>query len=177
MNCPIISPSTGQLRPDKNRWSHRKRIDLFRLSSLSLSLLLKSSLLSKSRSHQCHELTYPSSFMSRCSPHPRPSRTRQSEIFKPNISCLSMLITRVKGSPIFTFSATWCCVGSPLKIFIVHPGIGAVAYGQFKYFMTIHLLLHFKLLRLIRMPLYEWYMYRWITRTNQLCRYANTVCK
>lgn len=70
---------------------------------------------------------YPWSFMSLCSPHPNPSRTRQSDILRPNISCLSMLMTKVKGSPIFTFSATWCLVGSPLKIFIVHPGMGAVA--------------------------------------------------
>jgi len=104
--------------------------DRFFSLSLSSSLLLK--ILSKTSSVSSpHKFTYPSSFMSRCSPHPRPSRTRQSEIFKPNISCLSMLMTKVKGSPIFTFSATWCCVGSPLKIFIVHPGIGAVACGQF----------------------------------------------
>lgn len=81
---------------------NQKKINSLCSSSLSSSLLLKSYL----RSLQCHKLTYPSSFMSRCSPHPRPSRTRQSEIFKPNISCLSMLMTRVKGSPIFTFSAT-----------------------------------------------------------------------
>lgn len=49
---------------------------------------------------------YPSSLMSRCSPQPKPSRTIQSEIFNPNISCLSMLMTKVSGSPILTFSAT-----------------------------------------------------------------------
>lgn len=52
------------------------------------------------------EEDYPWSFMSLCSPHPNPSRTRQSDILRPNISCLSMLMTKVKGSPIFTFSAT-----------------------------------------------------------------------
>lgn len=101
-------------------------------------LLKKKSFFSKITSISHTAPTYPSSFISRCSPHPRPSRTRQSEIFKPNISCLSMLMTRVKGSPIFTFSATWCCVGSPLKIFIVHPGIGAVAcVGRNSQFMNI----------------------------------------
>lgn len=81
----------------------------------------------KERGKKKRDDHYPWSFMSLCSPHPNPSRTRQSDILRPNISCLSMLMTKVKGSPIFTFSATWCLVGSPLKIFIVHPGMGAVA--------------------------------------------------
>lgn len=127
----------------KNRWTDYfiSHVAIFhRTLYLKKHFFVLSEILSISRTAS----TYPSSFISRCSPHPRPSRTRQSEIFRPNISCLSMLMTRVKGSPIFTFSATWCCVGSPLKIFIVHPGIGAVACvgrkSQFKYtyFTLIH---------------------------------------
>jgi len=153
-----------------------KRIKKDRFFSLSL---LSSSFVTKNLiwdifSATDSVLTYPSSFMSRCSPHPRPSRTRQSEIFKPNISCLSMLMTKVKGSPIFTFSATWCCVGSPLKIFIVHPGIGAVACGQFAKFKYFKIYSFISFLQIFLTFTYSktniWiFTYRWIIHTDKLC--------